>query len=380
MSGSTPQPALDVTSIHDLQSGVVASAPLVRPLRMVHQAPLGYKNPCTEVDPPVIFPPPVQDWIYDIQYLVLSGGGVKGYAYAGALTALDQAFFRRRKNLYQQLKGTAGSSIGALFALFVVLGLRNQQLLKEVMLTNIMELAQHMNIENLVTMYGLCLPTYFQKNVFALLERWTGLGNITFRDLYEMTQKTYVCCVTNINTNQAEYHSHETTPHYRVFESVAASMCIPLLFAPCIINGQCYVDGGMNDNCPFRVFPLQESLVLYLDGAKWSTDLSSFQQYLLFLACNLWQTLDRNNFRSLPTADRQRLLRIAVDNLSGLDFHITAEQKKQLLAKGTAAVEQFLHPGSRLGDVWKVVLRLLGHLLWQWTRPKPTLSETTAPH
>ena len=347
--------------------------PINRPLRISHNSQGEYKNIHRFTDisdlpggrrdgvpsPRGDIPSAPSSWIYDIKYLVFSGGGVKGYAYAGAITALDAAFFKKKKNLYQQLEGMAGSSIGAMFALYVAIGVRGKQLIKDVMQTNIMELAQHMTIENLMDVYGLCLPTYFKRTVYDILERHMGKGDITFQELFEITQKNYVCCVTNITYNQAEYHSHETTPHYRVFESVAASMCIPLLFAPCIINGQCYVDGGMNDNCPFRVFPSNESLIFYLGGWKRSTNMDSLQQYIMFLAGNLWQTLDRNNFKLLSGQDKQRLVRINIEGMSMMDFHITPDHKKWLISKGALEVEKLLNPKTLLMDLVKLLVKSL---------------------
>lgn len=302
-------------------------------------------------------------WIYDVKYLVFSGGGVKGYAYAGIITSLDTLFLKKRKNLYQQLEGVSGSSIGSMFALYVTLGVRGRQLIKEVIQTNLMELNKHMTIENLMDMYGLCLPGYLKQVVYDLLERYMGKGDITFQELYDMTQKHYICCVTNTTTNQAEYHSYKTTPNYRVFESVAASMCIPLLFAPCIINGECYVDGGMNDNCPFRVFPVHESLIFYLDGWKRTSDMSSFQQYIVSLAHNLWQTLDRTNFKLLKGKDLHRLVKITIEGLSSMDFHITSDQKKWLISKGCCEIEKLTNPISHVIEVMKLLIKSLCYLV-----------------
>ena len=240
-------------------------------------------------------------WIYDIKYLSLSGGGIKGYAYLGALLSLDRAFFNRKVNLYHQLQGISGTSIGAVFALFIVLGVRGYQLTKEVFEINISDSIKQFNIQNLIDMYGLCSTTMFQKAIFDLLERKIGKGDITFQELYEITQKHYVCTLTNVNTGQPEYHSYLSTPNYKIYESVAASMCVPLLFAPCVINNQCYVDGGLSDNCPFSVFPIQDTLIINLvtghdphdmhEMHESHVDISSLQLYIMKLIRNICQTI-----------------------------------------------------------------------------------------
>ena len=294
-------------------------------------------------------PQPVSDnsWIYDVKYLSLSGGGTKGYAYLGAILSLDRSFFDRKLNLYHQLQGASGTSIGAVFALFIVLGVRGFQLAKEVFHINIADSMKQFNIQNLIDMYGLCSTTMFQKAIFDLLERHTGRGDVTFQELHDITQKHYVCTLSNVNTGSPEYHSHLSTPNYRVYESVAASMCVPILFAPCIINNQCYVDGGLTDNCPFAVFPIHETFIINLSTAhdthETHVDISSLQLYITRLIKNVCEMFDIRLFDRIPEAERKRVLKIQFRDLIPLDVNIDLQTKKKLAKLGAHSIERFVN-------------------------------------
>jgi len=78
-----------------------------------------------------------------------------------------------------------------------------------------------------------------------------------FRDMYFMG--------TNISTHFVEVFSHEHTPRMCLADAVRISMSIPLFFAsrrsP---RGDVYVDGGVLDNYPVKLFDRQR----YLDGAS----------------------------------------------------------------------------------------------------------------
>lgn len=321
-------------------------------------------------------------WMYDIKHLTLSGGGVKGYAYVGAIMALDEAFFQHKRNLYQQLEGVSGTSIGALFALLMVMGVRRHQLMQEVMSRDIARGLEDMSIENLVNMHGMCWPTLFRKSTYDLLEKYVGRGDITFQELYELTHKYYVCCVTNVRTNQPEYHSHQSTPHYKVYESVTASMCIPLLFAPCIIQGQCYVDGGLTDNCPFRVFPLEHSLILRItSGYERAGDTSTLTHYIGHLLTGVFRNFDEARTGLIPTLYRERVVNLALTDVSPFHFTVDVATKKRLLAKGRKVMERCLNPHVRLQECGLSLTRILWlHTLRTWLdrqREDTECTETT---
>lgn len=296
-------------------------------------------------------------WIYDLKNMVFSGGGVKGYAYTGILTALDSLYLKKRKNLYQQITNVSGTSIGSLFALYFTLGVRGNQLIKEVTQRNLFEVTNYMNIQNLMETYGLCPSTYFKRILYDVIERYVGKGDVTFQELYDLTQKTFICCVTNVTTGQPEYHSHQTTPSYRVFESVAASMSVPLMFSPCIINGQCFVDGGLQDNCPFRVFPIEETIILHLDGWKRSTDMSSFENYVVFFAHSLWKSVDRTNFNLISEEHLHRVVHICLEGVSAMDLKISTEQRDMLIQQGSEIINKLASPMTLLTTITKLIFR-----------------------
>jgi hypothetical protein len=342
---------------------VLPAQSITRPLRHPRLAVQEGYNPthhsCSTNTIPVTLPhlPPSNSWMYEIKYMIFSGGGVKGYAYAGSILSLDKAFFDKKLNLYQQLKGAAGTSIGAMMALYIVMGVRGQQLIKEVLNTNITETLKESSIQNLMDMFGLCPMQNMKRIIYNILERFMGKGDITFQELFDITQKQFICCVTNVHSRQPEYHSHLSTPHYKVFESICASMCVPLLYAPCVINGICYVDGGLTDNCPFKLFPINETFIMNMAFQHNRVDLSSIQRYIACLISIVYSTIEKRQFEILTPVEKKRIFHINIHEVSPMDIMLTADLKRHLISKGSSQLEKFINPNLIVSDYMKMLTK-----------------------
>jgi len=296
-------------------------------------------------------------WIYDTEYLVFSSGGTLGYSYLGCLLELDNAFQKQDRNLYRQIKGAAGCSIGASYALFVVLGIRQTQLWREVMNIDTTQLTDSLNVHNLTEMYGLNDKMYMQQKIYDLLERHTGNGNITFAELYRQTEKVLVCSTVNVSKAQAEYHSHLTTPHFRVVDSICASMSVPVIFTPSIINGDLYVDGALMANLPFTLFPIEKTFILHLLVSL--PDISTLTNYIRRTILLAQSNIDEITMQTLPLEHRKRRLIIRLSGVHGLDFHITYEQKIALVQEGAKIIMRFLNPRLLVAECMKLLASTL---------------------
>lgn len=204
---------------------------------------------------------------YHFKNLVFEGGGVKGIAYVGALQVLEE------KGILPDILRVGGTSAGAINA--VMLGLNytpaeTRQILSKMDFKKFMDedFGIFRDVNRLVTEYGWYKGSYFRKWIGEIIEKKTGSSETTFdqvqqqkaakgfRDMYFMG--------TNISTHFCEVFSHEHTPRWCVADAVRISMSIPLFFtsrrSP---RGDVYVDGGVLDNYPIKLFDRER----YLDPA-----------------------------------------------------------------------------------------------------------------
>jgi predicted acylesterase/phospholipase RssA len=245
-----------------------------------------------------------------LRYLVFSGGHIYGVAYIGALCSLGRATVGGYAGFVQQIRGTAGSSIGSVFALLVVLRMPLEYVYELIRSEIIVTPGQKeedeqgaatqrawvlprpgvdfgfLDLVNLTrrrsVVGGLLSTQHLQDFVqYSLLERCLGPGNWTFEELYQRTGTELVVqiCRVNERTGQAvpECHGRLTTPHECVASAVAASCAMPYLFAPMphpVLPGHWLIDGGVLENLPLAVFPAADTLGLRLctpaSGTPWT--------------------------------------------------------------------------------------------------------------
>lgn len=186
-----------------------------------------------------------------IQHIVFSGGGADGIAYIGVVKALEEA------NIYSNLKHSAGTSIGSLFAFLVNIQLSSVKI-KECLLnwaktiasryitmTSFLNVFQRLYCDDYTIIITL-LDAYY---TFAKISK-----DITFVQLAKRTGKTLTVCATCLNTNESTYFNVDNTPNIIVYDALIASMAIPMVFPPKIIQGKHYVDGSTTNSFPIEAF------------------------------------------------------------------------------------------------------------------------------
>jgi hypothetical protein len=94
----------------------------------------------------------------------------------------------------------------------------------------------------------------------TLLMYACGNGSITFRELSERFGSDLRVLTVRVHDSFEVVFSSGNTPHIPVAAAVAASMSIPGVFAPALIEGVLYMDGGVRNQTGAGMFPTSETL------------------------------------------------------------------------------------------------------------------------
>jgi NTE family protein len=195
---------------------------------------------------------------YPFRNLVFEGGGVKGIAYVGAMEVLQSL------NILQKIRRVGGTSAGAINA--VLLGLNygveeSQETLSGLDFKKFLDDSWGVvrDTDRLIHEFGWYKGDFFRKWIGERIAAKTGNPNATFNDVDQLKPsrgfRDMYFIGTNLSTRFAEVFSFEHTPRMCVADAVRISMSIPLFFAarqsP---RGDIYVDGGVLDNYPIKLF------------------------------------------------------------------------------------------------------------------------------
>ena len=199
----------------------------------------------------------------NITHLVLSGGGMRGVIFIGALRYLYL------NNMHKNIKHIAGCSIGSLIGIMFALKLtiyEMEEVLYNCMKDNELCFLSIKKYIRLITELGLFDTQTMIKHLKIIIkkkysDRCNGADEsgdisetITFAQLSKIFGvNMYISC-TNINTCENEIFSIEKTPDVCAYKACSASMSIPLLFKPINIGDYHYYDGGLTNNFPIKIF------------------------------------------------------------------------------------------------------------------------------
>ncbi len=106
--------------------------------------------------------------------------------------------------------------------------------------------------------------TLLRDCVNEIFIRAFGKKDLTFSELYSCTHRELVVCACNLLSNQVRFFDHLTAADVSVTEAVLASMALPFVYPPIHIDGSVYVDGGCQMNLPICVFPVENTLALWI--------------------------------------------------------------------------------------------------------------------
>jgi len=195
---------------------------------------------------------------YHFRNLIFEGGGVKGIAYVGATEVLYD------KGILSNIARVGGTSAGAINALLLGLNYsptETKELLSRLDFRSFLDDAWGVvrDTNRLLTEYGWYKGDFFRRWIGERIAAKAGNPDATFNDIHNQIDRKgfreLFFVGTNLSTRFAEVFSYEHTPRMCVADAVRISMSIPLFFAAKrSMRGDVYVDGGLIDNYPIKVF------------------------------------------------------------------------------------------------------------------------------
>ena len=210
---------------------------------------------------------------YGYKNLVLEGGGVRGLAYAGVFSVLEQ------KGIIRNIEKVGGSSAGSIAGMLLSIGYNAAEIDSLMMELPLQKLKDGYGglvgkYKRLKKDFGIFKGDAFEKWLQQLVAYKTGNLKLTFEELHQLHLKNNLlykdlyCTGTNLSKQQLEIFSFETTPNMSLALAVRISGGVPLYFEPVALDNQLhkikksdtisfvnyYVDGGMLSNYPISMF------------------------------------------------------------------------------------------------------------------------------
>lgn len=291
------------------------------------------------------------------RYVALAGGGARGMAYVGALQALRDSCgidfgADRLPDGTRRLAGAAGTSIGALYALMLVLGYSVAELKAQLDDLCGDHLAEVNPLAVFTRLRAADDGSRLRGTISRLIARKLGAADVSLAALAARTGAELVTVATDATASCVRYLRPRTDGAMSTVAAVYASMALPLLFPPLRHDGHELQDGGGMDNLPSAAFGDEGRGRTLSLGLHWAVDLppdegsgsgggggdgdGSVLAYLgRSMYCALYPAMVAQ-WCLLRPEERAACIMLDVTAASTVELDLTPELKERVRAKGYA--------------------------------------------
>ena len=185
-----------------------------------------------------------------ITHIVFAGNALRSLCICGILRYIY--CYKMDENI----RDVAGTSMGAFFSLAYALKIpidKLEEIIYRIMKSDLTKIYP-INFINLINEYGMNNSREYLNEIREYLKEKYNQDDITFLDLTKKTGVNLYISVTEVNTGSNVIFNVDDYPEVSVLDAVSASMCLPILSKPVLINGKYYIDGYLTNNFPIEVF------------------------------------------------------------------------------------------------------------------------------
>jgi predicted acylesterase/phospholipase RssA len=236
-----------------------------------------------------------------IKHIVMSGGGICGFAFYGALRESEKAGFWN----IDDIESIYGTSIGSFIA--VLISLKKQfdwETLDDFLIKRPWNELFKLNVEtmfNALTKNGILEKSVIVSTFEPLFNAVDIDINITMLDFYKYTGIDLHIIVSKITNflvpSKCEFilenMNHITHGHWKVIDAVYCSACLPIMFQPFLYDNAYYIDGGLLCNYPLSLCEANEDEIFGLccDNDDKTIEIEGVVDYILLLLTAMWHKI-----------------------------------------------------------------------------------------
>lgn len=276
--------------------------------------------------------------IINLNSLVISGGGMKGFLYIGTIKLLFEY------NIINKFKYFYGTSFGGIIVTCLNLGWSLQELLKlaiEFPLNEIIEF----DFDNILNNNGIIPQTNYETFYKKIVSFKHFSEDITFKELFDSTRKELHLYAYSFKQSTVVDFNYVTYPNCKIWQALYMTTALPLIIPPFTFNDDLFIDGGVMENFPIdRVHQENKPYTIGISTDTYKINIEetnkifvekNIQKYLSYII-DLFQIISTKEINNLHkntfvlNFDEQT----TIENLKSFDFTINSNIKKQLIESG----------------------------------------------
>lgn len=268
--------------------------------------------------------------------LVLSGGGVRGFAMLGTLQYLQQHRFLNK------IKKYIGTSIGAILSVLLIIGYEPSDIIIKFIQKNYVKDFGNYSFVNAIRGNGFLSFDLFSKILKeVLLEKMETIP--TLKEFDEKFKVTFTCLTFNYTKKCEEILNSDTFPDLNILDALRMTSNVPLIFDNFLYEGCYYFDGFLANNLPINLLKQTDTCIaISCVQIKWrdetETNLEFWKVIWNIFLLPLYQLQDVKN---KPFRIQTDIIEIDVSNYTLLDFKINSSTMLDMFSNGFCCGKEF---------------------------------------
>ena len=269
--------------------------------------------------------------IYDT--LCFSGGGTSCISFIGVLKYLvDNNYLD-----ISLIKNFVGTSGGAIIAFLLSINYSINYIYDFILSFNFKTLENNNKLDNLFKNNGFNTGIKFNYLFSQFLYNKLNINDITFQELFNLTNNKLLIIGTNYSKGCEEIFSYEATPNMSVIIALRISMSIPILFTPVFYNSNYYIDGALVNNFPFNHCNKLTTLGLFINNQYNETN--NIDNIIILLKRSIEIIL--NNKNNINYYNNIIIINKVITEL--VNYNLSLDDKNNLLNYGIEIATKFIN-------------------------------------
>jgi predicted acylesterase/phospholipase RssA len=265
--------------------------------------------------------------------LCFSGGGIRGIAFAGALSYLESINNIKLENINTFI----GTSIGAVYATLLALKYDITDIIDFILHFNFEILFPSINCDNILQNYGLCNNKKIKITIEHFIKSKFEVNDLTFLELYNLTQNKLIITGADITNAKVDYFNYIDNPDMSILTAIEITSAIPILFNPVLYNNNYYVDAGFVNNYPMNYCNKNTTLGFHVKQIYFKID-----SILSVISASISMTTACQKYNNT--------IEIIINDISPLNFNINYDQKLDLINIGREAAKKYIEKNNIIID------------------------------
>ena len=275
--------------------------------------------------------------------LIIGSGGLNGLSYLGSLEIINNYF--PLKNFHY----LTGCSAGALICAFINIHYTIDEM-KEIILNLEFQNFFDIKLMNIIHLGGFVETSNIKKLVKSFFLTKNIDQNITFQELYNLTNKILTINSVNQTLNKIEYFNYINSPNMIVIDAILMSMNIPLICTPIIYNNCKYYDGAILDPYPYHYIKNTNKMGMMVYTESQKNFINNNENTILYdenkniLLGDTFNTifLLYNNYLKLLYKKKLKNTIYIIDNPQ-INILMNIHEKKDIIQKGIQKTKLFFN-------------------------------------